>query len=52
MSDQASTAPTVARSGAPVSGGASEMVPRAFPLKGQPLIRGVNRIGLWSLYIK
>ena len=25
---------------------------REFPPKGQPLITGVNRIGLWSLYIK
>jgi ABC-2 type transport system permease protein len=26
--------------------------PRKFPPKGQPLIAGINRIGLWSLYIK
>jgi ABC-2 type transport system permease protein len=25
---------------------------RKFPPKGQPLITGINRIGLWSLYIK
>lgn len=25
---------------------------RGFPPKGQPLITGINRIGLWSLYIK
>ncbi len=25
---------------------------RSFPPKGQPLITGFNRIGLWSLYIK
>ena len=25
---------------------------RKFPPKGQPLIAGINRIGLWSLYIK
>jgi ABC-2 type transport system permease protein len=25
---------------------------RKFPPKGQPLIVGINRIGLWSLYIK
>ena len=25
---------------------------RTFPPKGQPLIAGINRIGLWSLYIK
>ena len=28
------------------------MVTRAFPPKGQPIIIGINRIGLWSLYIK
>ena len=28
------------------------MVTRAFPPKGQPIITGINRIGLWSLYIK
>jgi ABC-2 type transport system permease protein len=52
MPDQASTALTVAVGGSSASGGASEMVPRAFPPKGQPIIRGVNRVGLWSLYIK
>ena len=25
---------------------------RRFPPKGQPLITGFNRIGLWSLYMK
>jgi ABC-2 type transport system permease protein len=25
---------------------------RSFPPKGQPLITGINRIGLWSLYMK
>ncbi|MXO90910.1 ABC transporter permease [Pontixanthobacter aquaemixtae] len=24
----------------------------AFPLRGEPIITGINRIGLWSLYIK
>ena len=52
MPDQASTALTTAISGSPASGEASDMVPRAFTPKGQPIIRGVNRIGLWSLYIK
>lgn len=27
-------------------------IKRSFPQKGQPVIVGVNRIGLWSLYIK
>jgi len=33
---------------APVPG----VTQRRFPQKGQPLITGFNRIGLWSLYIK
>ncbi len=33
---------------APVNPG----MPSDFPLKGQPLITGFNRIGLWSLYMK
>jgi ABC-2 type transport system permease protein len=47
---QASTSPsgnaTVADSGTNSNG------KRSFPPKGQPLITGFNRIGLWSLYIK
>ena len=31
---------------------ANGVSPRKFPPKGQPLITGINRIGLWSLYIK
>ncbi|HSG54187.1 MAG TPA: ABC transporter permease [Paracoccaceae bacterium] len=30
----------------------AKVVRRIFPPKGQPLITGFNRIGLWSLYIK
>ncbi|MDN3644741.1 ABC transporter permease [Pontixanthobacter aestiaquae] len=26
--------------------------PNAFPPRGEPIITGINRIGLWSLYIK
>ena len=36
-------------SGAALASGKSR---RAFPPKGQPVIHGFNRIGLWSLYIK
>ncbi len=47
---QASTSPpdnaTVGDSGTNSNG------KRSFPPKGQPLITGFNRIGLWSLYIK
>jgi ABC-2 type transport system permease protein len=52
MPDQASTALTAAAIASPAAGEASEMVTRAFPPKGQPIITGINRIGLWSLYIK
>ena len=31
---------------------ASESARRTFPPKGQPVIHGFNRIGLWSLYMK
>jgi ABC-2 type transport system permease protein len=36
----------------PASGGASKGARRTFSPKGQPLITGFNRVGLWSLYIK
>lgn len=39
----------------PASSGSSEAkgsARRGFPPKGQPIITGINRIGLWSLYIK
>src|SRR5687768_7583077 len=49
MADQAQAAP-------PVNGKPPEFVDpgagRRFPPKGQPLITGFNRIGLWSLYMK
>ena len=31
---------------------AQAVVARTFPPKGQALITGINRVGLWSLYIK
>ncbi len=37
---------TLASINIPAAGG------RQFPPKGQPIITGLNRIGLWSLYIK
>jgi ABC-2 type transport system permease protein len=56
MTDQAQPAPPVDRPHA--AGDAREFLDpgvadgRRFPQKGQPLITGFNRIGLWSLYMK
>jgi ABC-2 type transport system permease protein len=54
MADQAPAAQ--AQAAPPVNGKPSEFVDpstgRRFPPKGQPLIQGFNRIGLWSLYMK
>jgi ABC-2 type transport system permease protein len=48
MADQVPTSTTM-----PIqSTGPSQSTGRVFPPKGQPLISGFNRIGLWSLYIK
>ena len=56
MADQVSTSTTLqgqstghAVSSATATG---SIAGRSFPPKGQPLITGINRIGLWSLYIK
>ena len=52
MADQAQAAPPVIP-GQPhefIDPGASSG--RRFPPKGQPVITGFNRIGLWSLYMK
>lgn len=56
MADQVSTSTTLpgqstghAVPGSPETG---KNAGRSFPPKGQPLIAGINRIGLWSLYIK
>ena len=49
MANQAPAAPPAASNGSPAITGKAR---REFPPKGQPLITGVNRIGLWSLYIK
>ena len=49
MVDQA---PADAVSGTVTNTAPGTRAARAFPPKGQPLITGFNRIGLWSLYIK
>ena len=54
MADQAPAAQP--QTAPPVNGKPPEFVDpgagRRFPPKGQPLIAGFNRIGLWSLYMK
>ena len=51
MADQAQAA-LPAGTGKTPEPGKSDGNTRGFPPKGQPLITGINRIGLWSLYIK
>lgn len=49
MDDQASASPNVADASlAHANSGEGTR----FPARGQPIITGINRIGLWSLYIK
>jgi len=52
MPDQAQAALPAGTKGTPGPGEAGGNTRRGFPPKGQPIITGVNRIGLWSLYIK
>ncbi|NVE93437.1 ABC transporter permease [Altererythrobacter lutimaris] len=53
MADQA---PTTSAANAPQNndnpGEAAARSVAAFPPRGEPIITGINRIGLWSLYIK
>jgi ABC-2 type transport system permease protein len=54
MANQAPTAQHSTPEGGtmPLLGAASKGAQRTFSPKGQPVISGLNRIGLWSLYIK
>lgn len=52
MADQAQPALPAGTKNTPGPGQTSGNTRRGFPPKGQPLITGINRIGLWSLYIK
>jgi ABC-2 type transport system permease protein len=52
MADQAQPALPAGTKKTPGPGNTSGNARRGFPPKGQPLITGINRIGLWSLYIK
>lgn len=52
MTDQAQAALPAGTKKASGQGEAAGITRRGFPPKGQPIITGVNRIGLWSLYIK
>src|SRR5690606_3491594 len=51
MADQAPTAPVSSSQQAEFID-TNVSVGQRFPPKGQPLIAGFNRIGLWSLYMK
>ena len=52
MTDQVQPASFDAEAGGqPPASGAAATVPR-FPARGVPVITGVNRVGLWSLYLK
>jgi ABC-2 type transport system permease protein len=52
MADQAPAALPEASAKAPEFVDPNASAGRSFPPKGQPMIAGVNRIGLWSLYMK
>ncbi|MXP42489.1 ABC transporter permease [Altererythrobacter soli] len=52
MADQAQPTLPAGPGNTPGPGETSRNTRRRFAPKGQPLITGINRIGLWSLYIK
>lgn len=52
MADQAQAAAAPTNETATMPAEHNAPVRRAFPAKGAPLITGINRIGLWSLYRK
>lgn len=52
MADQAQPTLPAGPGNTPGPGETSRNARRRFAPKGQPLITGINRIGLWSLYIK
>jgi ABC-2 type transport system permease protein len=52
MADQAQPTLPAGPGNTPAPGETSRNARRRFAPKGQPLITGINRIGLWSLYIK
>jgi len=52
MADQAQAAAPVNPGKQPEFIDPDAIAGRTFPPKGQPLIQGFNRIGLWSLYMK
>lgn len=52
MANQAQASTSPPRNATVGDSGKNSNGKRSFPPKGQPLITGFNRIGLWSLYIK
>ncbi len=52
MADQAPTTPVTSPDDNAAEKASGAVIDRAFAPKGEPQITGINRIGLWSLYIK
>ncbi len=52
MAEQASETAEAGKAASAEFTGTPEGAKRKFPPKGEPQITGINRIGLWSLYIK
>lgn len=52
MAEQASQTAGTGKAASAEFAGTQNSAKRQFPPKGEPQITGINRIGLWSLYIK
>jgi len=52
MAEQASETAGMGKAASAEFAGTVKSTKRQFPPKGEPQITGINRIGLWSLYIK
>lgn len=52
MAEQASETAEMGKAASAEFAGTQNSAKRQFPPKGEPQITGINRIGLWSLYIK
>lgn len=52
MAEQASQTAEMGKAASAEFAGTQNRAKRQFPPKGEPQITGINRIGLWSLYIK
>ena len=52
MADQPQLGPPTTGAGTPAPANAAAGLHRAFPEQGVPVIHRINRLGLWTLYIK